>query len=334
MQIMVSISCITYNHEDYIEDALDGFLMQKTNFPYEILVHDDASIDRTSDIIKEYELEYPDLVKPVFQTENQYSKGVKVGCFNKKRARGKYIAICEGDDYWIDPYKLQKQVDFLESNPKCSMCYHAAAIFDARLRKRVGIIRPYNKNLILNGKKLFYGGGNVCPTASIVYKKICMDSPPSFYYSSPVGDHMLALILSNKGEIAYLDELMSVRNLWVPNSWQSTYYEKKDAEKIQHYSKMIRVLEEFNLYSNRKWEKDVNCIILEYKNSILTIACETKEDNAVLQNEIRMLTKKVGFFNGIKIKAREKSIIYKHLAKIKHTVLDRRKMKGIEKERY
>ena len=120
---LVSICCITYNHEPYIRDCLDGFVMQRTNFPFEVLIHDDASTDRTADIIREYEAKYPDIVKPIYQTENQFSKGVSLSMtLNYPRARGKYIAKCEGDDYWVDPLKLQKQFDFLESHPDYSMC--------------------------------------------------------------------------------------------------------------------------------------------------------------------------------------------------------------------
>lgn len=122
---LVSICCITYNHAQYIRQCLDGFLMQKTDFPVEILIHDDASTDGTQDIIREYEQKYPELIKPIYQAENQYSKGVKISLtYNWPRAKGKYIATCEGDDYWTDPYKLQKQVDFLESHPDYVMCSH------------------------------------------------------------------------------------------------------------------------------------------------------------------------------------------------------------------
>ncbi len=115
---LVSISCITYNHENYIRNAIEGFLMQKTTFPVEILIHDDASTDKTAEIVREYEKKYPQLIKPIYQTENQYSKNnALIGRIQRERAVGKYYATCEGDDYWIDPLKLQKQVDFLEANP-------------------------------------------------------------------------------------------------------------------------------------------------------------------------------------------------------------------------
>jgi len=128
---IVSICCFTYNHAPYIRQCLDGFMMQKVNFLFEVLIHDDASIDGTADIIREFEAKYPDIIKPIYQTENQYSKGVKISMmYNYPRAKGKYIALCEGDDYWTDPNKLQKQVDFLEANPDFSICCHRYNIFN------------------------------------------------------------------------------------------------------------------------------------------------------------------------------------------------------------
>ena len=123
--LMVTIRCLTYNHEQYIRQCLDGFVMQKTNFRFEAIVHDDASTDGTVEIIREYAEKYPDIIKPIFETENQYSKrDGSIGRIMNEHTHGKYIAICEGDDYWTDPYKLQKQVDFLESHPDYVMCSH------------------------------------------------------------------------------------------------------------------------------------------------------------------------------------------------------------------
>jgi len=124
---LVSICSITYNHGPYIKECLEGFLMQKTTFPVEILIHDDASTDGTEEIIREYEVKYPHIIKPLYEDENQWAKGKKGSkVFNFPRARGKYIAICEGDDYWTDSLKLQKQVEFLKKNSDCSLCFHAS----------------------------------------------------------------------------------------------------------------------------------------------------------------------------------------------------------------
>lgn len=114
---LLSICCVTYNHAEFIEHALKGFLMQETNFPFEVLVHDDASTDGTADIIRRYEKEFPKIIKPIYQSENQYSKlGGAIQQFNIYRAKGKYMAFCDGDDSWVNSTRLQRQVDFLEAN--------------------------------------------------------------------------------------------------------------------------------------------------------------------------------------------------------------------------
>lgn len=130
-RLLVSIECLTYNHEPYIAQTLDGFLMQKTNFPFEVIVHDDASTDKTADIICEYEKKFPKIIKPIYETENQYSKhdGSLARIVNAA-LKGKYVAMCEGDDYWIDENKLQMQVDFLERNPEYGMCFSNAKTVD------------------------------------------------------------------------------------------------------------------------------------------------------------------------------------------------------------
>lgn len=128
---LISICCLTYNHAPFIRKCLDGFLMQQTDFPIEILIHDDCSTDGTIEIIQEYTAKSPELIFPLYEEENQYSRGGagKMDLYNYRRARGKYIAYCEGDDYWTDPLKLQKQVDFMETNPEYSVCWHRSKQF-------------------------------------------------------------------------------------------------------------------------------------------------------------------------------------------------------------
>ena len=141
MEPLVSICCITYNHAPYIKQCIEGFLIQETTFPIEILIHDDCSTDGTTEIIRDYEKLYPNLIFPLYEEENQYQKGKasEIDFYNYKRARGKYIAYCEGDDFWTDPLKLQKQVDFMEANPDYSVCFHEITIYNAM-----------NKSLVLS----------------------------------------------------------------------------------------------------------------------------------------------------------------------------------------
>ena len=126
---LVSIFCEVYNHERFLRNCLDGFIMQQTDYSFEVLIHDDASTDNSASIIKEYADQYPELIFPIFQTENKYSQGIGIRKqYQYPRAKGKYIAICEGDDYWTDPLKLQKQVTYMEAHPDCSMCFGNAMV--------------------------------------------------------------------------------------------------------------------------------------------------------------------------------------------------------------
>ncbi len=129
---LVSIKCTVYNHEPFLRQCLDGFVMQQTTFPFEAIVHDDASTDGSADIIREYAEKYPDIIKPIYETENLYSKpGASIIRIidAAMHPASKYIALCEGDDYWTDPHKLQLQVDFLESHPDYFSTCHAFAIY-------------------------------------------------------------------------------------------------------------------------------------------------------------------------------------------------------------
>lgn len=129
---LVSITCCTYNQEKYIADAIEGFLIQETKFPFEVIINDDASQDNTPVIIKHYEGKYPKIIKPIYQKENQFSKKISIWSnITFPISQGKYIAMCEGDDFWTDPLKLQKQVDFLENHKEYSMCCTNYKIIDS-----------------------------------------------------------------------------------------------------------------------------------------------------------------------------------------------------------
>lgn len=204
---LVSICCITFNHESYIEQALDGFLLQKTEFPLEILIHDDASTDKTADIIKEYEKKYPKLIKPILQTENQYSKGVDVFRLNAQRAKGKYIAICEGDDYWTDPQKLQIQVDFLEVYTDYTLCFHAA---DVKKEDKLFCHSeaPYVQDREYTATELLENW--IAPTASFVLRKDVLDYPEKHPERFVVGDTIIVLKSLALGKVRGFSKKMSV----------------------------------------------------------------------------------------------------------------------------
>ena len=226
---MVSVICMTYNHGPYIRNALDGFVSQKTSFMYEVIVHDDASTDNTAEIIREYEKKYPHIIKPIYQTENQYSKGVNASqVFIHPLVRGKYIALCEGDDYWTDSLKLQKQVDVMEQHPEVDICAHTVSMIDSKSKKKVGEIKPTNKVGILSLSMVIEGGGAFVSTNSLLYRRELMDSPPYFREKCPL-DYALQIQGAMRGGMLYLTDNMAVYRVAVPGSWtdrvsNSKYY--------------------------------------------------------------------------------------------------------------
>ncbi|MCO6441317.1 MAG: glycosyltransferase [Nitrococcus mobilis] len=211
---LLSICCTTYNHENYIAQAIDGFLMQLTSFPIEILIHDDASIDRTAEIIRRYELEHPDVIKVIYQSENQFSKGRRPMLLNFERAQGEYIAFCEGDDYWTDPHKLQKQADFLEKNPTMAFCGHAVKQIDANGT----ILQESQFNIFedkhLTPEEIAFGHLGV-PTLSLLFRNY--GNFPS--HSLINGDRILLSFLSNFGEGYLSKENMGVRRVHPGGIW-------------------------------------------------------------------------------------------------------------------
>lgn len=257
-EIMVSINCITYNHENYIVDAIDSFLMQKTNFAFEILIHDDSSTDKTPEIIREYESKYPNLIKPIYQSENQYSKGTKVDRFNRERAKGKYIAICEGDDYWTDPNKLQKQVDYMEQHPECSLCVHAAHRVRPNKEKTKPHFRPSREDKIYTVGEVILGGGGLFATNSMLYPTAFSRDLPGFYQNAPVGDYPLAIYLALRGTVYYIDEFMSAYRAGVTGSWTHKMSLSSIERQVEHNDAIINMLDEINRYTEYKYNHAVN----------------------------------------------------------------------------
>ncbi|MCI8837045.1 MAG: glycosyltransferase [Hungatella sp.] len=240
-QVLVSICCLTYNHETYIRDALDGFLMQKVTFPYEILIYDDASTDGTADIIREYQARYPDIIKPLLQTENQYSRGIlnPSGAFNFPRVRGKYTAMCEGDDYWIDEHKLQMQVDYLESHPGCSLCFHSARIRTVDGSRTDRRMRPYRNDGIITPQGIIDKSCGY-PTASMVFRSEMIRNLPDYYKNCPVGDTPLQLMAAARGYGYYVDRDMSVYRVGAASSWTKEGRRGDYEARQQKYCKEMR----------------------------------------------------------------------------------------------
>lgn len=217
---LVSVLCQAYNHGKYIEQCLNGILMQKTSFPFEVLVHDDASTDDTADVVREFELRYPEIIKPIYQTVNQYSQKKKVfSRIQLPRATGKYIAICEGDDYWTDPGKLQKQVDFLEANKDFAICFHSlnienkGMIFDDLITNDIPDITDIRE---LTRR-------NYIPTPTIVFRNRKMQLP-DWYFECYATDYAFFMLNAKYGKIKKIPDVMAVYRIHESNQWANLPY--------------------------------------------------------------------------------------------------------------
>lgn len=262
---LVSICCLVYNHEDYLREALDSFLMQQTNFAFEVIIHDDASTDSSPDIIKEYASKYPKIFNPLYQTENQKSK-VKSGMnprFNYPRARGKYIALCEGDDYWIDPLKLQKQVDFLEANDRFVISCHNSNVVDLNN----SFVKIFNDKEIpeITDTSYILEETWYIPTASVVFRKSNLIFP-NWFSKALNGDYMTYLILTNDGGLVHYDKniMSSYRKhiKGVSNIFNDSYV---------FNNSMLTINKNFNKFSNYRYKEICLKNIDKYSIKILEV---------------------------------------------------------------
>jgi len=262
---LVSISCVTFNQAPYIRECLDGFLMQQTDFAFEIIINDDASTDGTKEIIEEYTKKYPEIFFPFYQTENQYSKGIRgmMLRFNFPRCRGKYIALCEGDDYWTDPLKLQKQVNFLEENEDVNLCFHRANL----LQNNEFILHPIPDGF--EGKSFSYiellRHFNFITTASVVFRKPEKFHFPKWYFSLPFGDLGMYKLFLDEKKIHCLKDVMSVYRIHEKGVWSSLSQIKGHENYLRFYQNIYQALNPEEKKVVKKKAKEVQLEIAKLK---------------------------------------------------------------------
>lgn len=264
-QPLVSICCTTYNHARYIRQALDGFLSQKCDFPIEILVHDDASTDGTADILAGYAERYPGVVLPMFETENQYSKGVPINeTFNFPRARGKYIALCEGDDYWREETKLARQIAYMEGDPGCTFCFTNGLIHDESGKAPDRPFLPYypEDRALYTGKSRAYtlsemAAFNFIPTASFVFRVDALRSlPPEFTgRRCEHGDLRMKLYLTACGHAWYEHVLGCVYRQNVSGSAMQIWQREDRARLYARCRSVVEMAEDVNRFSHGEAEE-------------------------------------------------------------------------------
>ena len=261
--VTVTVVCITYNHEKYLRDALDGILSQKTDFKYKVVIHDDASTDNTAKIIAEYVLKYPRIIVPIYQKENQYQKGVNIlKEYVSPLLEGKYYAYCEGDDYWCDPCKLQKQVDFMRTHTDYSACVHNTIQIDCRSGKQKLLYPRKEKDIGL--KDVVRKSGAAFHISSILSKTEYFLLPDELT-AKGLGDYPKTIYLAINGKIRFINKTMSVYRYYSDGSWTAKNFGSSDESKaITLNNNNIMMLDSFDQYFNRRYH-DLFCDAIDLK---------------------------------------------------------------------
>ena len=258
---LVSVCTITYNHEKYIREAIDSFLMQETNFPFEIVVGEDCSLDNTKKILDAYVKRYPNIIKLVSSEKN-------VGA-NKNSQRtmsaclGEYMAACEGDDYWTDKYKLQIQIDEMKKHPEVNISFHPVyELKDARKGKVLA--KHSNKNKIFSTSEVILGEGGFMPTNSLVVKKEVINNLPEWFHEeAPVGDYFIQIFGARNAGALYINKVMGIYRTNHTESWSHSLYDDKKI--ITYVEKMRKVMKFLDNDLEKKYSKEINkCINLYY----------------------------------------------------------------------
>ncbi len=245
-KLLVSVCIITYNHEHFIRQCLESVINQNINFDYEIVIGEDKSKDNTLSICEEYSQRYPELIKIIKRDKNLGITGNWIDTF--KNSSGKYVAICEGDDYWIDPLKLQKQVDFLESNSEYSMSCHNAEIIYENSDKKPIIFSKKSFSCDISMQTIVEKW--VIPTASMVFRREHVVNLPEWFNEIYSGDFSLALLLRHSGKIWFFHDLMSVYRVDYTGSSATATYGKRG---IFVFNQHISLLKYFNTYTTFKY---------------------------------------------------------------------------------
>ena len=284
-QIAVSVYCLTYNHEKYIRKTLDGFVMQKTSFPFEVIVHDDASTDNTAAIVKEYEEKYPNIIKGIYQKENQKSQGVNIYLKHiLPIIRGKYVATCEGDDFWINENKLQIQFDAMEEHPECSLCVckvltcneDESPNIKTFPNSRFGLIGEggikLSENKVL--ELLWEDGEYPFQTSSYFFRQSSLLPPDHELKKLLVRDRGRLRELFLSGDFYYIYEPMSTYRLFSIGSWSSGLVNAGNPGMEKSLVENIQMELGFDKYTEGRYQKSILICVVEMIYRIATFHAE------------------------------------------------------------
>lgn len=252
-EVLVTVVCITYNQINYIEKALESFLSQITNFRFQILVHDDASTDGTAEKLTEYSAKYPNIFKLILQSENQYSKGTLLSVDNLwSHIESRFVAFCEGDDFWLDPYKLAKQL--ISMTPDTDFCFHAAM----KISENGDDIKPmslYDKTTFTISEMIPCGGG-VIPTASWFIRTKALLDLPSWLTSLLFTDYFIQIWAMRRGGAIYIPEVMCAYRTGAIGSFVDAH--KDTSKKVIYCDAMLSGLNKLNRAFENQYDKEIN----------------------------------------------------------------------------
>ncbi len=249
----VTVLVMTYNHRRFIAPALESVLIQQVDFPYEIIISEDCSTDGTRDIVSEYQNKYPDRIRLLLSAKNVRSN--EIVARGIRSAQGRYVALLDGDDYWLSPQKLQKQVDFLERHPECSLCFHNARVVHEDGSREDKLWTPPNQPLISTLEDIWMG--NFIPTCATMFRREPLGDIPSWYIPMfPITDWPLHILNAERGQIGYIDEAMGVYRYHSGGLYSPLSEEKKQMETLKFYQTMnVNFKQKYDRMIRVAWSK-------------------------------------------------------------------------------
>ena len=298
-EMMVSITCVAFNHEEFIHTTLNSFLEQETSFPFEIIINDDVSTDRTVEILREYEEKYPKIVKPVYQAENQFSQGINTMAILFPLVTGKYVAFCDGDDYWVDKEKLQIQVAEMEKHPEVDMSFHPSYRLVGDERVSV-LAKRANKNTIFPVERSILGQGDFTETAAMMFTSKLIHSLPEWFKTSIPGDYTSEIMGAVRGGSLYIDRCMAVYRSGIETGWTENELKKSSVERKQSLFDFVAQLEFLDNYLDKKYHEDFDQIIngayFDFISSVDNSHNVKKEIYEMRENEFSLKQKLIWHF--------------------------------------
>ncbi|MCX7088114.1 MAG: glycosyltransferase [Methylococcales bacterium] len=283
---VVSVSMITYNHEQYIEEAINGVLMQETDFDVELIISNDNSPDQTDAIVQRIIKEHPK-GRWIHYIKHEKNIGMMPNILdNLQRCNGEYIAICEGDDYWTDPLKLHVQIDAMKKQPACDLSFHPATVVSGLLKTdKVNAFHSLD-NKIFTAAEMIKGGGAFCPSSALIFKRSILSSLLELLHDAPVGDYFIQVLGSHKGGALYLSRVMSIYRMDTAVSWTAAMDSSTEKMKI-YFERFIHSLSYLNAMLKKEYQQEIDFIIEQeyYAMASSYLNNSAYEDYRLLFNE-------------------------------------------------